>query len=147
MYHEEDFGISAAWAWNFFATSHGKNACDSVDGTIKREAAKASLQAVTTGHLLSSVPFWVGLNPHKKCDKNVTLFFASVEEIKHHMEPQIARFLGAKTAPGTMDFHCFIPADNKELIVKRILPDDQGWCQFHFLNFNSNSTSIPPDQF
>ena len=28
----------------FFATSHGKNACDGVGGTIKRLAAHASLQ-------------------------------------------------------------------------------------------------------
>jgi hypothetical protein len=40
VYHIDDFGIDAEW--HFFATSHGKNACD----TMKREAAKASLQAV-----------------------------------------------------------------------------------------------------
>lgn len=37
--------------WHFFATSHGKNVCDGVSGTIKREAAKASLQAATSGHI------------------------------------------------------------------------------------------------
>jgi hypothetical protein len=40
--HNEDFGIPAAWY--FFATSHGKSACDGVGGTLKRLAAKASLQ-------------------------------------------------------------------------------------------------------
>jgi hypothetical protein len=29
---------------NFFAKSHGKSACDGVVGTVKRLAAKASLQ-------------------------------------------------------------------------------------------------------
>ena len=29
---------------SFFATSHGKNACDGVGGTVKRLAAHASLQ-------------------------------------------------------------------------------------------------------
>jgi hypothetical protein len=30
--------------WHFFATSHGKSACDGVGGTLKMLAAKASLQ-------------------------------------------------------------------------------------------------------
>jgi hypothetical protein len=30
--------------WHFFATSHGKSACDDVGGTLKKLAAKASLQ-------------------------------------------------------------------------------------------------------
>lgn len=41
VYHHHDFGFEAEW--HFFATSHGKNVCDGVGGTIKREAAKASL--------------------------------------------------------------------------------------------------------
>jgi hypothetical protein len=30
--------------WHFFATSHGKSACDGVGGTLKWLVAKASLQ-------------------------------------------------------------------------------------------------------
>ena len=41
-FHEADFGISAEW--HFSATSHGKGACDGVGGTVKRLAARASLQ-------------------------------------------------------------------------------------------------------
>ena len=41
-HHEEDFGIQAEW--HFFATSHGKSAADGIGGTVKRTAAKASLQ-------------------------------------------------------------------------------------------------------
>jgi hypothetical protein len=40
--HNEDFVVPAEW--HFFATSHGKSACDKVGGTLKRLAAKASLQ-------------------------------------------------------------------------------------------------------
>ncbi|XP_033122950.1 uncharacterized protein LOC117121756 isoform X2 [Anneissia japonica] len=40
--HEEDFGVQAEW--HFFATSHGKGPSDGVGGTIKRLAARASLQ-------------------------------------------------------------------------------------------------------
>ena len=31
--HKDDFGISAEWY--FYATSHGKGACDGVGGTVK----------------------------------------------------------------------------------------------------------------
>ncbi len=40
--HEDNFGIPAEW--HFFATSYGKIACDSIGGTVKRLAAKTSLQ-------------------------------------------------------------------------------------------------------
>ena len=41
-FHEADFGVPAEW--HFSATSHGKGACDGVGGTVKRLAARASLQ-------------------------------------------------------------------------------------------------------
>ena len=41
-HHKVDFGVDAEW--HFFATSHGKGPCDGVGGTIKRLAARASLQ-------------------------------------------------------------------------------------------------------
>ncbi|XP_063223012.1 uncharacterized protein LOC134531252 [Bacillus rossius redtenbacheri] len=50
-HHKNDFGLSAEW--NFFATSHGKNACDGVGGTTKREVTKASLQRTVKDHILS----------------------------------------------------------------------------------------------
>ena len=34
--------------WHFFATSHGKNACDGIGGTIKQMVAYASLQQSVT---------------------------------------------------------------------------------------------------
>jgi len=50
-FHHEEFGIAAEW--HFFATSHGKSPCDGVGGTVKREVARASLQATTSGFLLT----------------------------------------------------------------------------------------------
>ena len=41
-HHKEDFGIQAEW--HFYATSHGKGPCDGIGVTVKRLAAKASLQ-------------------------------------------------------------------------------------------------------
>ena len=41
-HHKDDFNLEHVC--NFFATSHGKSACDGIGGTVKRPAAKASLQ-------------------------------------------------------------------------------------------------------
>ena len=41
-FHEADFGVPAEW--HFSATSRGKGACDGVGGTVKRLAARASIQ-------------------------------------------------------------------------------------------------------
>ena len=42
MSHRDDFSLDAEW--NFFAISHGKNACDGIGGTVKRLAAHVSIQ-------------------------------------------------------------------------------------------------------
>lgn len=44
VFHEKDFGIEAEWI--FFATSHGKEACDGIGGCVKRQAYRASLQGI-----------------------------------------------------------------------------------------------------
>ena len=43
-HHKQDHDVSAEW--HFFATSHGKSACDGVGGTVKRLVARASLQSL-----------------------------------------------------------------------------------------------------
>ena len=52
IFHVQDFGITAAW--NFFATSHGKNLCDGVAGTVKRLATRASLQRPLDNQILTT---------------------------------------------------------------------------------------------
>ena len=49
--HLEDFQIKAKWC--FFATSHGKSPCDCIGGTLKRLAARASLQRTKTEQILT----------------------------------------------------------------------------------------------
>ena len=51
LHHKKDFRLDAEW--HFFATSHGKNACDCVGGTLKRLAAKASLQRHLQNQILT----------------------------------------------------------------------------------------------
>ncbi len=50
-HHKDDFGMSAEW--HFSATSHGKGACDGLGGTVKRLAARASLQRPYNGQIMT----------------------------------------------------------------------------------------------
>jgi hypothetical protein len=44
-YHKDDIGFDDYW--RFFATSHGKGACDRIGGTIKRLPRKEICQTLT----------------------------------------------------------------------------------------------------
>ena len=50
-HHLEDFQIKAKRC--FFATSHGKSPCDGIGGTLKRLAARVSLQRTKTEQILT----------------------------------------------------------------------------------------------
>ena len=49
--HEKDFGMKAEW--HFFSTSHVKNLCNGVKGTIKRLTACASIQRAIDNQILN----------------------------------------------------------------------------------------------
>lgn len=109
-FHHEDFGLEAVW--HFFATSHGKGPCDGVGGTLKRLAAKASLQRPfddqictprelyewAVGSLCSVKPIWV-----------------SKDNINAERENLASRYQHAKGLPGTRGFHAFIPISLAEV--------------------------------
>ena len=50
-HHKDDFKLAADWS--FFATSHGKSACEGVGGTVKRLTARASLQRPISNQILT----------------------------------------------------------------------------------------------
>jgi hypothetical protein len=127
VYHKDDFGLDAQW--HFFATSHGKNACDGVGGTIKREAAKASLQAVTSGHILTPKQLFEWGCKHIQ---NVKFFFISKQEVVEHEQEQQPRFSLAKTVAGTRNHHCYIPSPDRSLVVMRISGDDSSFVAHVF---------------
>ena len=115
LFHYVDFSVEAEW--NFFATSHGKNACDGVGGTVKREAARASLQATTTGQILTPRELFNWASNHIK---NVKFFFVSKEDVAASFEQQEIRFNGAKRVAGTRSHHPYVPRQDGRLMVKRV---------------------------
>ena len=75
MYHKHDFNPKAEH--HFFATSYGKSPCDGIGGTIKREAANASLRAAVTNQILTSEQFFLWA----KENINVTMYYVTEEDI------------------------------------------------------------------
>ena len=120
-HHEVDFATEAEW--HFFATSHGKSPCDGIGGTVKRLAARASLQAATRDQILTPEQLfaWAEKNVH-----GISFFFVSSEDVRKN-EIKFAleeRYSAIKTVPGTRSHHCFVPTSTRELQMKRVSADE-----------------------
>lgn len=113
-YHEADFGIHAEW--HFFATSHGKGACDGVGGTIKRLAAKASLQRPYDQQIMTPRQLydWASVSIR-------TTFFGycSSEEYEKELAHLQGRFEKVRTIPGTRKLHSFIPLSLEKIETRK----------------------------
>ena len=116
--HVDDFSVCAEW--HFFATCHGKNTCDAIGGTIKRLAARASLQRSVDNQILTPRKLFEWADATVK---GIHCLYVSQEEISGHAELQTARFMNAKTVPGTREHHCFLPIDNSTLKMSRVSED------------------------
>ena len=112
LHHQDDFGLYAEW--HFFATSHGKNACDGISGTVKQEASKVSLQATVVGHILTAKNLYDWGAGHSL---NIKLFFISKEEVSAHVDQQENRLSNVKTVSGTQSYHCFVPNPTEKTVV------------------------------
>jgi len=101
-YHKIDFGFEAEW--HFFASCHGKNACDGVGGTTKREVSKASLQRPSSNQILSIEDMYMFC---KSNIKGITYFLVKKEEVFTHIETLQTRFENCLPIKGTRRFHKF----------------------------------------
>ena len=110
--HEVDFGVKAEW--HFFATAHGKGACDGIGGCVKRSAYRASLQdktIVTTQNLYE----WAS-----RYFKKIQFGFSSLSDYEKHKQELTQRFSKAMAIKGTRQYHCYKPFDSKSLECKFI---------------------------
>lgn len=113
-HHEADFGVPAEW--HFSATSHGKGACDGVGGTVKRLAARASLQRPYDQQIMT---------PRQLFDwsaENVpaTFFqYCSLDDYKREAIFLEERFKQARTIPGTRKLHSFTPVSKTIISTKQ----------------------------
>ena len=102
-YHQNDFGVKAEW--HFSATSHGKGACDGLGGTVKRLAARASLQRPYSDQLMTPRQLfdWA-------CSNIPTAYFGYCSNGDYEREKISLehRFKLSRTIPGTRKLHSFV---------------------------------------
>ena len=112
VHHQKDFGLEAEW--HFFTTSHGKNECDSLGGTVKRTAARASLQRSV--EIFRGAPILNALDLFNFCleklSQKIQFFYVKIEDIEESEGFLAERFADAVTIAGTRSFHKFKPLPN-----------------------------------
>jgi hypothetical protein len=114
-HHKEDFDIDAEWV--FFATSHGKSACDGIGGTVKRLTAQASLKRTVTGQILEVDKMFEFCVTNIKNIQFILVYKIEINEVRSSLQP---RFTMGRTLPGTRSFHHFIPIDKYTISFKRM---------------------------
>lgn len=129
--HFKDFGLKTEWF--FFTTSHGKSPCDGIGGTVKRTAAKASLQGIK----IISVE-----EMHEFCTakmKDITFVLIQMETMTALRLILNKRFEVAETVPGTRSFHHYIPLSENTIGFKRT-SEDKELQSFNLLSGYSQSS-------
>ena len=101
--------------WHFYATSHGKGPCDGISGTVKRLAARASLQKAYHSQIMTTRQLfdWTVENIERVHFKYCTSEDYRQEEIFLEERLKISR-----TIPGTRKLHCFIPLSSAKILTK-----------------------------
>ena len=112
-YHKTDFRVDAEW--HFFATSHGKGPCDGLGGTVKRLAARASLQRAYDHQIMTPRQLY-----EWACDNipKVHFQFCTCDDYKNAETFLQERFHRSKTIAGTQKLHCFVPLTKNTLFTK-----------------------------
>lgn len=103
-FHKVDFDVEAEW--NFFASSHGKNVCDGVGGTVKRLAAQASLRMVYNDQIMTPRQLY---DWAKENIPSVNFLYTTQEDHETENTFLEQRMVNAKTIKGTQQLHSFIP--------------------------------------
>ena len=111
-HHRNDFGIPAEW--HFSATSHGKGACDGLGGTVKRLAARASLQRPYNDQIMTPRQLfdWASTNVPA-----VHFGYCSMEDYEREQHNLEQRFQQSRTIPGTRKLHSFVPISKSTVRV------------------------------
>ncbi|CAH0546678.1 unnamed protein product [Brassicogethes aeneus] len=112
-YHQEEFGVKAEW--HFFATSHGKSACDGLGGTVKRLATKASLQRPYQDQIMTPEQLFQFAQENIA---GITFRFCTTADYETHAMYLEKRFAETLTIPGTQKVHSVIPVSKSKIMTK-----------------------------
>ncbi|CAH0552550.1 unnamed protein product [Brassicogethes aeneus] len=116
-YHKEDFGINAEW--HFFASYHGKGPCDGVGGTLKRGAARASLQLPFDKQISNPRELYQWAAQSNNLPK-IEVRYSTIADYEKATENLNIRYSKAKSITDTQKYHCVIPNTDGSLTMKLI---------------------------
>lgn len=125
--HKQDFGVDAEWI--FFATSHGKSPCDGIGGTVKRHAAKRSLQRPLDNQILD----YKAMIDVCKEMTSIQFFDISKETMEPVRKSLLERFSRGDTVPGTRSSHHFVPVSTSK-IAHKLSSEDDSYIDTHDFN-------------
>ena len=110
-HHKSDFGTSAEWQLS--ATSHVKGACDGLGGTVKRLAARPSLQRPYNEQIMTPRQLfdWASTNVPAVC-------YCSNEDYEKEQWNLEQRFQKSRIIPATRKLHSFIPISDYKVQVR-----------------------------
>lgn len=108
---KSNFGYDVTW--EFFGSHHGKNSCDAVGGTLKRNATKASLQRPLRDQITDAKKLfeWCTSNVNSK----VAYAFCKSDEYEQLFEDIHAECANTKKITGTRQFHSFEPLTDHQI--------------------------------
>lgn len=115
LMHEDDFGIPAEW--HYFATSHGKGPSDGLGGTVKRLAARASLQRTSDDQIQTPLQLfeWVSTNI-----KGMSFAFVSASEVEARKKCLKRRFHEAPHIHEIRQCHAAVPESRNTICMKKL---------------------------
>ena len=127
--HNIDFdGLDAEW--HFFASCHGKSACDGIGGTLKRLARLASLQRSVSNQITTPQDLY------KWASENVTgikSFYVNSESVSLNEQSIERRMNEAIAVKGTRSFHCYIPNNSFQIKAYPLSGEDSDFKIFNVL--------------
>lgn len=136
-HHENDFEVKAEW--NFFASSHGKNACDGVGGTVKRLATLASLRMVYNDQIMTPRQLYVWA---KDNIANINFLYSTTEAYEAEAKILEVRFQEAKLIKGTQQFHSFSPVNETRVLVKSYSFSEESSVEIVSINDTDDNLDI-----
>lgn len=121
-HHQQDFGIPCEW--NFFATAHGKGACDGIGGTAKRAVYRESLRRPLRDQILDAQTMFSYLT--ETFQTKIRFVYVSSKKIEANALVLRDRFGAAVLVKGTKSFHRFTPVSLSSIMVRELSADDRG---------------------
>lgn len=127
--HNLDFdGLDAEW--HFFASCHGKSACDGIGGTLKRLARLASLQRNVNSQITTPQDLfeWATENV-----SGIKCFYVNSQSVISNEKSIEKRMNEAMAIKGTRSFHCYVPINSFQIKASSLSGGDSDFKVFNVL--------------